>query len=159
MIRPQSGFDLISILIFSFSNPSLYCFSTFGLTFSSTPCISRTLDSMQPLTEHCHPFSGMLASSEDALGLPFSLTMEMNGRVPIIEAFGYHCHNAPGDAEAELAVMNQMGIIDAVLTRDADIFPLGAKCVLHINVDETTEAKLVVDIFHADVISEKLELT
>uniref|UniRef100_A0A0W0F1G5 XPG-I domain-containing protein n=1 Tax=Moniliophthora roreri TaxID=221103 RepID=A0A0W0F1G5_MONRR len=78
---------------------------------------------------------------------------------PIIEAFGYHCHNAPGDAEAELAVMNQMGIIDAVLTRDADIFPLGAKCVLHINVDETTEVKLVVDIFHADVISEKLGLT
>ncbi|KAI3616410.1 PIN domain-like protein [Moniliophthora roreri] len=71
---------------------------------------------------------------------------------PIIEAFGYHCHNAPGDAEAELAVMNQMGIIDAVLTRDADIFPLGAK-------DETTEVKLVVDIFHADVISEKLGLT
>lgn len=28
--------------------------------------------------------------------------------------------------------MNQLGIIDAVLTKDSDIFPLGAQCVLRV---------------------------
>lgn len=28
--------------------------------------------------------------------------------------------------------MNQLGVIDAVLTKDSDVFPLGAQCVLRV---------------------------
>lgn len=44
----------------------------------------------------------------------------------------YGRNQAKGDAEAELAVMNQLGIVDAILTRDSDVFPLGAQCVLKV---------------------------
>ncbi|KAF9476572.1 PIN domain-like protein [Pholiota conissans] len=48
----------------------------------------------------------------------------------IIEAFGFYWRDAPGEAEAELAVMNQLNIIDAVLTNDSDCLIFGAQCVL-----------------------------
>ena len=37
---------------------------------------------------------------------------------------------APGEAEAELAQFNSMGLIDAVLTDDVDALVFGATCVL-----------------------------
>lgn len=39
---------------------------------------------------------------------------------------------AKGDAEAELAIMNQLGIFDAILTKDSDAFSLGAQCVMKV---------------------------
>ncbi|KAK7006106.1 flap endonuclease GEN 1 [Favolaschia claudopus] len=47
-----------------------------------------------------------------------------------IEAFGYYHHQAPGEAEAELAQMNKLGFIDAVITEDSDTFVYGAVCVI-----------------------------
>lgn len=37
---------------------------------------------------------------------------------------------APGEAEAELAALNQRGLIDIVITDDCDAFTFGAECVL-----------------------------
>ena len=37
---------------------------------------------------------------------------------------------APGEAEAELAYLNSIGIIDAVLSDDVDTFLFGAKTVI-----------------------------
>lgn len=37
---------------------------------------------------------------------------------------------APGEAEAELAVLNCLGYIDAVLTDDSDIFVFGARVII-----------------------------
>lgn len=37
---------------------------------------------------------------------------------------------APGEAEAELAYLNQQGVIDAVLTDDVDALIFGAKTVI-----------------------------
>jgi 5'-3' exonuclease len=37
---------------------------------------------------------------------------------------------APGEAEAELAVMNRQGKIDAVLSDDVDALLFGATCLL-----------------------------
>lgn len=37
---------------------------------------------------------------------------------------------APGEAEAELALLNRLGIIDAVMTEDSDIFAYGAQLVI-----------------------------
>lgn len=48
---------------------------------------------------------------------------------------GFQCdsaltHQAPGEAEAELALMNTQGKIDAVLSDDVDALLFGAKCLL-----------------------------
>ncbi|KAI9459847.1 hypothetical protein BJY52DRAFT_1148620 [Lactarius psammicola] len=48
----------------------------------------------------------------------------------IIEAFGFEWRMAPGEAEAELAYLNSIGIIDAVLSDDVDNFLFGAKVVI-----------------------------
>jgi hypothetical protein len=37
---------------------------------------------------------------------------------------------APGEAEAELAKLNSLGIVDAVLTEDSDALVFGANCVI-----------------------------
>ncbi|TDL13512.1 PIN domain-like protein, partial [Rickenella mellea] len=43
-----------------------------------------------------------------------------------ISAFGFDSHVAPGEAEAELAMLNRVGIIDAVFTEDVDTLIFGA---------------------------------
>ncbi|KAJ3718780.1 PIN domain-like protein, partial [Lentinula raphanica] len=48
----------------------------------------------------------------------------------LIELFGYYAFTAKGDADAELAELNRTGHINAVLTKDSDVFPFGAVCVL-----------------------------
>ncbi|KAF9072257.1 PIN domain-like protein, partial [Rhodocollybia butyracea] len=50
----------------------------------------------------------------------------------LVHAFKFNTHTAKGEAEAELAVMNQKGVIDAVLTTDSDVFALGALRILRI---------------------------
>ncbi|KAF9059152.1 PIN domain-like protein, partial [Rhodocollybia butyracea] len=89
----------------------------------------------------------------------------------LVNAFGFDVRNAAGDAEAELAVMNQLGIIDAILTRDSDVFPLGAVCVMKVVsyvclsswifgiLTTAHNSKLIVDIYYADVIENALGLT
>ncbi|KLO18378.1 PIN domain-like protein, partial [Schizopora paradoxa] len=47
-----------------------------------------------------------------------------------LEAFGMEWRMAHGEAEAELAVLNQTGVIDAILSDDADTFVFGAKVVI-----------------------------
>ena len=37
---------------------------------------------------------------------------------------------APAEAEAELARMNKLGIIDAIITDDSDVFLYGARTVI-----------------------------
>ncbi|PBK89498.1 hypothetical protein ARMGADRAFT_1033065 [Armillaria gallica] len=49
----------------------------------------------------------------------------------MVLAFGFNYHNAPGEAEVELAQMNQVGVIDVIMTEDSDVFVFGAKAVLH----------------------------
>ncbi|SPO23822.1 uncharacterized protein UTRI_03648_B [Ustilago trichophora] len=48
----------------------------------------------------------------------------------LIEAFGYQWHRAPGEAEAELAYLNQTGWVDAVLTDDSDALLFGARMLV-----------------------------
>ena len=42
----------------------------------------------------------------------------------------YHVNQAPGEAEAELALLNGTNLIDAVMTDDGDTFIFGATCVI-----------------------------
>jgi len=48
----------------------------------------------------------------------------------IIDAFGFEWRMAPGEAEAELAYLNRVGVIDAVLSDDVDNFLFGATMVI-----------------------------
>ncbi|KAJ7270887.1 PIN domain-like protein [Mycena rebaudengoi] len=48
----------------------------------------------------------------------------------LILSFGYHFHEAPGEAEAELAQLNKLGFIDAVITEDSDTLVFGGSCVI-----------------------------
>ncbi|KAF9238335.1 hypothetical protein BU15DRAFT_88401 [Melanogaster broomeanus] len=52
------------------------------------------------------------------------------GMKNIIEAFGFEWRMAPGEAEAELAYLNMIGVIDAVLSDDVDNFLFGATMVI-----------------------------
>ncbi|EJD33677.1 PIN domain-like protein [Auricularia subglabra TFB-10046 SS5] len=48
----------------------------------------------------------------------------------IISSFGFEWRKAPGEAEADLAWLNSMGLIDAVWTDDGDAFLFGATTVM-----------------------------
>ncbi|KAJ7798867.1 PIN domain-like protein [Mycena olivaceomarginata] len=50
----------------------------------------------------------------------------------LIHHFGYHCHTAPAEAEAELGRLASEGWIDIVQTTDCDIFLFGAPRVIYV---------------------------
>ncbi|KAG1791011.1 PIN domain-like protein [Suillus subaureus] len=52
------------------------------------------------------------------------------GMKNIIAAFGFEWRTAPGEAEAELAYLNRIRVIDAVLSDDVDNFLFGATMVI-----------------------------
>ncbi|KAH7882150.1 PIN domain-like protein, partial [Phlebopus sp. FC_14] len=52
------------------------------------------------------------------------------GMKNMIQAFGFEYRTAPGEAEAELAYLNRIGVIDAVLSDDVDNFLFGATMVI-----------------------------
>lgn len=52
------------------------------------------------------------------------------GMKNIIQAFGFEWRTAPGEAEAELAYLNRIGVIDAVLSDDVDTILFGATMVI-----------------------------
>ncbi|EFW20621.1 conserved hypothetical protein [Coccidioides posadasii str. Silveira] len=45
----------------------------------------------------------------------------------LIELFGFHHHDAPGEAEAECAKLQTMGIVDAAMSNDIDTVMFGSK--------------------------------
>lgn len=45
----------------------------------------------------------------------------------LFKLFGFHIHDAPGEAEAECALLQQQGIVDAVLSEDVDTIMFGCK--------------------------------
>ncbi|EDR05078.1 uncharacterized protein LACBIDRAFT_303869 [Laccaria bicolor S238N-H82] len=74
-----------------------------------------------------------------------------------IEQYGYSFHTAPAEAEAELAVLNSHGIIDAVLSDDADTLLFGATHLIrNPNVKEDGDN---INIYTADAICSTLSLT
>ncbi|KAJ6452713.1 hypothetical protein C8R47DRAFT_1229291 [Mycena vitilis] len=48
----------------------------------------------------------------------------------LIEAFGYHWHMAPGEADAELAQLSDMAVVDVVVTPDLDALVFGARALM-----------------------------
>ncbi|EIW76723.1 hypothetical protein CONPUDRAFT_146515 [Coniophora puteana RWD-64-598 SS2] len=60
----------------------------------------------------------------------------------VIEAFGFEWRKAPGEAEAELAYLNRIGVIDAVLSDDGDTFLFGATLLIR-NTSQTLSGNRV----------------
>ncbi|KAF8228871.1 hypothetical protein L208DRAFT_1289412 [Tricholoma matsutake] len=57
----------------------------------------------------------------------------------LIDMFGFYCHQvshhsvcttAPAEAEAELSELNQLGLIDVIITEDRGAFVFGAECMI-----------------------------
>ncbi|KAF7367503.1 hypothetical protein MSAN_00813200 [Mycena sanguinolenta] len=53
-----------------------------------------------------------------------------HGMKQIVEAFGFEWRTAPGEAEAELAYLNRIGVLDGILSDDVDNFLFGATTVI-----------------------------
>ncbi|KAF7364162.1 Flap endonuclease GEN 1 [Mycena sanguinolenta] len=74
----------------------------------------------------------------------------------LIKAFGYYFYEAPGEAEAELAVLNKLGFIDGVVTEDSDALVFGADCVIRTTGPTVTH---VCDIYRSSSIAQTTGLT
>lgn len=48
----------------------------------------------------------------------------------LVKLFGFHIHDAPGEAEAECALLQQQGVVDAVLSEDVDTIMFGCTITL-----------------------------
>ncbi|XXG97926.1 Serine--tRNA ligase, mitochondrial [Hypoxylon texense] len=74
----------------------------------------------------------------------------------LIKLFGFQVHDAPGEAEAECALLQQHGIVDAVLSEDVDTImfgctrtlrnwssegPKGSKTPTHVSLYDTEELR------------------
>ncbi|KAF8584477.1 PIN domain-like protein, partial [Ramaria rubella] len=78
----------------------------------------------------------------------------------LVDAFGFGCITAPGEAEAELAYLNRTGIIDAIISEDVDCFLFGAQTVLGgIYYDKRhPEASWCVQVFNQQRINVQKQL-
>ncbi|KAG7094207.1 hypothetical protein E1B28_007814 [Marasmius oreades] len=76
-----------------------------------------------------------------------------------IEPAGFHCHVAPGKANAELVEMNQRGVIDMILTTDGDtnLLALRPLCVAQVNSQESHQLnELVLNIYDINAVRHAL---
>ncbi|EJD47543.1 PIN domain-like protein [Auricularia subglabra TFB-10046 SS5] len=66
----------------------------------------------------------------------------------LVDAFGFQWHLAPGEAEAELAYLNTVGVIDAIWTDDVDAFIFGATTLIR-NPSNTLSSNAAKPILNA----------
>ncbi|KAH7908682.1 PIN domain-like protein, partial [Hygrophoropsis aurantiaca] len=71
----------------------------------------------------------------------------------ILDSLGIPWFRARGEAEAELAAMNAVGLIDAVMTDDSDVFVFGAQAVLR---SSSLTANDTITLYTADGIQDKI---
>ena len=70
----------------------------------------------------------------------------------------YRVNQAPGEAEAELALLNRTNMIDAVMTDDGDTFIFGATCVIKKYVLVPSPTSLRILIIVSAPTSRKMEI-
>ena len=73
----------------------------------------------------------------------------------LLKQFGFPIHLAPGEAEAECALLQREGIVDAVLSEDVDTLMFG--CTMHLRNWSSegargNKAPTHVDVYHAEKI-------
>ncbi|KAF9474954.1 PIN domain-like protein [Pholiota conissans] len=83
----------------------------------------------------------------------------------LVRYFGYHVHQAstsvfaPGEAEAELAMLNRLGRVDAVITSDSDSLVFGARTVLRSVPHKDKQTADEIKVFTSDAVRDRLNLT
>ncbi|KAF6746732.1 PIN domain-like protein, partial [Ephemerocybe angulata] len=80
---------------------------------------------------------------------PHGLTRDFKD---LAQAFGFAVYEAPGEAEAELSYLNNIGVLDYIVTSDCDVFMFGAKSVIRSPRIRKNRDK--VDVFTSDSLSE-----
>ena len=70
----------------------------------------------------------------------------------------YCVNQAPGEAEAELALLNRTNMLDAVMTDDSDTFIFGATCVIKKYVLVPSPTSLGILIIVSAPTSRKMEI-
>ncbi|KAL4065527.1 PIN domain-like protein [Scleroderma yunnanense] len=75
----------------------------------------------------------------------------------LLSAFGFTWHKALGEAEAELAKLNTVGIIDAIFSDDSDILLFGAPCMIQSSLQH--ECYNVIEVFMEDALEHGAHLT
>jgi Holliday junction resolvase YEN1 len=70
------------------------------------------------------PFKRNAKTGSQAASLPNYLTKQL------LKLFGFPFHTAPGEAEAECALLQKQGIVDAVLSEDVDTLMFGCSMTL-----------------------------
>ncbi|EPY51300.1 XPG I region-containing protein [Schizosaccharomyces cryophilus OY26] len=75
----------------------------------------------------------------------------------LIQLFGMQVWNAPGEAEAECAKLQRLGLIDYVLTEDVDAFAFGATKVIR-NGSDAKKPFFKVRIYEMEKITEELSV-
>ncbi|KAM6491705.1 PIN domain-like protein [Amanita muscaria] len=82
------------------------------------------------------PLRPSIKRGKNVIAAPHWLTDDFQR---LINAFGFYSHQAPGEAEAELAQLNAVGLIDAIMTDDSDVSVFGATHVIRSsNTDNVT---------------------
>ncbi|KAL4067454.1 PIN domain-like protein [Scleroderma yunnanense] len=74
----------------------------------------------------------------------------------LLSAFGFTWHKALGEAEAELAKLNTVSIIDAIFSDDSDILLFGAPCM---NSSLQHECYDIIEVFTEDALEHRAHLT
>lgn len=70
------------------------------------------------------PFKRNMKTNQHGVSLPNYLSKQL------LKLFGFPFHTAPGEAEAECALLQKEGVIDAVLSEDVDTLMFGSKMTL-----------------------------
>ncbi|KAK0457943.1 PIN domain-like protein [Desarmillaria tabescens] len=65
----------------------------------------------------------------------------------MLQAFGFPYWDAPGEAEAELAMLSKAGRIDAVMSEDFDAMLFGAQCVIRIK--DESDSKYIIEVYES----------
>ncbi|GAM89938.1 hypothetical protein ANO11243_079780 [Dothideomycetidae sp. 11243] len=70
----------------------------------------------------------------------------------LLEYFGFPMHHAPGEAEAECALLQREGIVDAVLSEDVDTLMFGSRITMRSWSPESKTSKVPthVNVYDAD---------
>ncbi|KAK0194662.1 PIN domain-like protein [Armillaria mellea] len=69
-------------------------------------------------------------------------------RPRLLDGFGFAYWDAPGEAEAELAMLSSIHKIDAVMSEDFDALLFGAQCVIWIN--NKSDSEYLIEVYEND---------
>ncbi|ROV89200.1 hypothetical protein VMCG_09914 [Cytospora schulzeri] len=84
--------------------------------------------SIEPLFVFDGPNKPLFKRNKRSRGPGDSVSVAMAKR--LIRHFGFHMHDAPGEAEAECALLQRQGVVDAVLSEDVDTIMFGCTLTL-----------------------------